>query len=160
VVFGFVIIVYLFQLLDAAGGNKQSATVNQKRLDDEDDIVQCARDLPLLLRFVVVVAHCLFLTVPTLRPEIRKRIVQARQAKGAKNQKKKRKSEKIGNFAISLKFCALMFCVGWTQKDLAQAINEKPQVVAAYESPTAKTITNHTILTKMERALGTKLRGD
>jgi hypothetical protein len=49
---------------------------------------------------------------------------------------------------------------GWTQKDLAQAINEKPQVVAAYESPTAKTITNHAIISKMERALGTKLRGD
>jgi hypothetical protein len=41
--------------LDAAGGNKQSATFNQKRLDDEDDIVQrefapCARECLVFLQ--------------------------------------------------------------------------------------------------------------
>eukprot|EP01006_Ploeotia_vitrea_P032740 TRINITY_DN64901_c1_g1_i2.p1 TRINITY_DN64901_c1_g1~~TRINITY_DN64901_c1_g1_i2.p1 ORF type:complete len:173 (-),score=22.96 TRINITY_DN64901_c1_g1_i2:128-646(-) len=44
-----------------------------------------------------------------------------------------------------------------TQKELAQAINERPAVVAEYES--RKAIPNQTILSKMERALGIKLRG-
>ncbi|KAL1936773.1 hypothetical protein VTP01DRAFT_907 [Rhizomucor pusillus] len=46
---------------------------------------------------------------------------------------------------------------GITQKDLAQKINEKPQVVNEYES--GKAIPNQQILGKMERALGVKLRG-
>ncbi|KAI7865799.1 multi protein bridging factor 1-domain-containing protein [Spinellus fusiger] len=46
---------------------------------------------------------------------------------------------------------------GITQKDLAQLINEKPQVVNEYES--GKAIPNQNILGKMERALGIKLRG-
>ncbi|KAI8330359.1 multi protein bridging factor 1-domain-containing protein [Chlamydoabsidia padenii] len=46
---------------------------------------------------------------------------------------------------------------GMTQKDLAQVINEKPQVVNEYES--GKAIPNQQVLTKMERALGIKLRG-
>ncbi|VDN57415.1 unnamed protein product [Dracunculus medinensis] len=45
----------------------------------------------------------------------------------------------------------------WTQKDLATHINEKPQVVAEYEN--GKAVPNQQILTKMERALGVKLRG-
>ncbi|KAL0089664.1 lambda repressor-like HTH type 3 transcription factor [Phycomyces blakesleeanus] len=45
----------------------------------------------------------------------------------------------------------------WTQKDLAQQINEKPQVVNEYES--GKAIPNQQVLGKMERALGIKLRG-
>ncbi|KAI7866788.1 multi protein bridging factor 1-domain-containing protein [Mucor mucedo] len=43
------------------------------------------------------------------------------------------------------------------QKDLAVAINEKPQVVNEYES--GKAIPNQNVLGKMERALGIKLRG-
>ncbi|VEU21332.1 DEKNAAC102793 [Brettanomyces naardenensis] len=45
----------------------------------------------------------------------------------------------------------------WTQKDLAQRINEKPTVVNEYES--GRGIPNQQVLTKMERALGVKLRG-
>eukprot|EP00998_Keelungia_sp_KM082_P009469 NODE_5646_length_685_cov_117.844086_g5623_i0.p1 GENE.NODE_5646_length_685_cov_117.844086_g5623_i0~~NODE_5646_length_685_cov_117.844086_g5623_i0.p1 ORF type:complete len:188 (+),score=46.60 NODE_5646_length_685_cov_117.844086_g5623_i0:71-565(+) len=46
---------------------------------------------------------------------------------------------------------------GWSQKDLAQQINEKPQVIGEYE--TGKAIPNGTVLGKMEKALGIKLRG-
>jgi putative transcription factor len=46
---------------------------------------------------------------------------------------------------------------GMTQKDLGTKINEKPQVIAEYES--GKAIPNPQILGKMERALGVKLRG-
>ena len=42
-----------------------------------------------------------------------------------------------------------------TQKDLATAINEKPQVVAEYES--GKAIPNPQIIVKLERKLGVKL---
>ncbi|CDH51361.1 multiprotein-bridging factor 1 [Lichtheimia corymbifera JMRC:FSU:9682] len=45
----------------------------------------------------------------------------------------------------------------FTQKDLAQRINEKPQVVNEYES--GKAIPNQQVLGKLERALGVKLRG-
>ncbi|KAL9937405.1 hypothetical protein V8E36_003814 [Tilletia maclaganii] len=44
-----------------------------------------------------------------------------------------------------------------TQKDLGTKINEKPQVIAEYES--GKAVPNVQILSKMERALGVKLRG-
>ncbi|VDK23158.1 unnamed protein product [Taenia asiatica] len=44
-----------------------------------------------------------------------------------------------------------------TQKELATKINEKPQIIAEYEQ--GKAIPNQTILTKLERALGIKLRG-
>jgi len=46
---------------------------------------------------------------------------------------------------------------GMTQKDLATKINEKPQIVNEYEQ--GKAIPNQQIIGKMERALGTKLRG-
>ena len=42
-----------------------------------------------------------------------------------------------------------------TQKELATAINEKPQVVAEYES--GKAIPNGQIIGKLERQLGVKL---
>ena len=42
-----------------------------------------------------------------------------------------------------------------TQKDLATAINEKPQVVGEYES--GKAVPNPQIISKLERKLGTKL---
>jgi ribosome-binding protein aMBF1 (putative translation factor) len=44
---------------------------------------------------------------------------------------------------------------GLTQKDLATAINEKPQVVGEYE--TGKAIPNPAIISKLERKLGVKL---
>ncbi|EXC00250.1 Multiprotein-bridging factor 1a [Morus notabilis] len=44
-----------------------------------------------------------------------------------------------------------------TQSQLAQMINEKPQVIQEYES--GKAIPNQQIITKLERTLGTKLRG-
>lgn len=45
----------------------------------------------------------------------------------------------------------------WTQKDLATRVNEKPQVVNDYES--GKAIPNQQIISKLERAVGVKLRG-
>jgi len=44
-----------------------------------------------------------------------------------------------------------------TQAQLAQMINEKPQVIQEYES--GKAIPNQQVLGKIERALGAKLRG-
>ncbi|XP_057958562.1 multiprotein-bridging factor 1b isoform X1 [Malania oleifera] len=44
-----------------------------------------------------------------------------------------------------------------TQAQLAQMINEKPQIIQEYES--GKAIPNQQIITKLERALGAKLRG-
>ncbi|ORX78386.1 MBF1-domain-containing protein [Anaeromyces robustus] len=46
---------------------------------------------------------------------------------------------------------------GWTQKELATKICEKPQVINEYESGKAKP--NQQILAKLERNLGVKLRG-
>ncbi|CAN4117672.1 unnamed protein product [Withania somnifera] len=44
-----------------------------------------------------------------------------------------------------------------TQAQLAQLINEKPQIIQEYES--GKAIPNQQIISKLERALGAKLRG-
>ncbi|CBI21994.3 hypothetical protein PVL29_015151 [Vitis rotundifolia] len=44
-----------------------------------------------------------------------------------------------------------------TQSQLAQMINEKPQIIQEYES--GKAIPNQQIIVKLERALGVKLRG-
>lgn len=44
-----------------------------------------------------------------------------------------------------------------SQKDLATAINEKPQVVGDYES--GRAVPNQQVLGKMEKQLGIKLRG-
>jgi len=46
---------------------------------------------------------------------------------------------------------------GLTQKDLATKINEKPQVINDYEA--GRAIPNNQILSKIERAIGLKLRG-
>merc|ERR550519_2550819 len=46
---------------------------------------------------------------------------------------------------------------GWSQKELATKINEKPQIINDYEA--AKAIPNQQILSKLERNLGVKLRG-
>jgi putative transcription factor len=45
----------------------------------------------------------------------------------------------------------------WTQADLARQINEKQQIINEYEQ--SKAIPNQQILSKLERALGVKLRG-
>lgn len=45
----------------------------------------------------------------------------------------------------------------WTQADLARHINEKQQVINEYEQ--SKAIPNQQVLSKLERALGVKLRG-
>ncbi|KAI0736590.1 multi protein bridging factor 1-domain-containing protein [Fomitopsis betulina] len=45
----------------------------------------------------------------------------------------------------------------FSQKDLAQKVNEKPSVIQDYES--SKAIPNPQILAKLERILGVKLRG-
>lgn len=44
-----------------------------------------------------------------------------------------------------------------TQKDLATKVNEKPSVINDYES--GKAVPSQTVLAKLERALGVKLRG-
>nr|CAG4645255.1 EOG090X0ILG [Leptodora kindtii] len=46
---------------------------------------------------------------------------------------------------------------GWTQKDLATRINEKPQIINDYEA--GRGVPNQAILGKIERAIGLKLRG-
>lgn len=46
---------------------------------------------------------------------------------------------------------------GWTQKELAARINEKPSVVNDYEA--GRVVPNQQILAKLERNLGVKLRG-
>ena len=46
---------------------------------------------------------------------------------------------------------------GMTQKELATKINEKPQIINEYEQ--GKGIPNNQIMTKIEKAIGIKLRG-
>lgn len=46
---------------------------------------------------------------------------------------------------------------GFSQKDVAVKVNEKPSIIQDYES--GKAIPNAQILGKLERALGVKLRG-
>lgn len=45
----------------------------------------------------------------------------------------------------------------WTQKDLGQRVNEKPQVINDYEG--GRAVPSQQVLAKLERALGVKLRG-
>jgi len=47
---------------------------------------------------------------------------------------------------------------GMTQKELATKINEKPQVINDYEA--GRAVPNLQILSKVERVIGIKLRGD
>ncbi|KAJ1813259.1 multiprotein-bridging factor 1 [Coemansia sp. RSA 2598] len=47
---------------------------------------------------------------------------------------------------------------GWSQKDLAQKINEKDTVIRDYES--GKAVPNQQVLGRLERVLGVKLRGN
>ena len=58
---------------------------------------------------------------------------------------------------VSLRIQQARQAKGWTQKELATKISEKPQVVNDYEA--GRGIPNPAVLAKMERALGVKLRG-
>ncbi|XP_069686066.1 endothelial differentiation-related factor 1 homolog [Periplaneta americana] len=46
---------------------------------------------------------------------------------------------------------------GWSQKELATKVNEKPQVINDYEA--GRGIPNQVVIGKIERAIGIKLRG-
>ncbi|XP_063229761.1 endothelial differentiation-related factor 1 homolog [Bacillus rossius redtenbacheri] len=46
---------------------------------------------------------------------------------------------------------------GWSQKDLATRVNEKPQVINDYEA--GRGIPNQVVISKIEKSLGMKLRG-
>eukprot|EP01101_Sappina_pedata_P004841 TRINITY_DN2104_c0_g1_i1.p2 TRINITY_DN2104_c0_g1~~TRINITY_DN2104_c0_g1_i1.p2 ORF type:complete len:137 (-),score=89.03 TRINITY_DN2104_c0_g1_i1:114-524(-) len=59
--------------------------------------------------------------------------------------------------AVSLEIQKGRQALGLTQKDLATKINEKATVVNDYEAGSA--VPNQSILIKMEKALGVKLRG-
>uniref|UniRef100_A0A7S3GJJ8 HTH cro/C1-type domain-containing protein n=1 Tax=Palpitomonas bilix TaxID=652834 RepID=A0A7S3GJJ8_9EUKA len=60
-------------------------------------------------------------------------------------------------FSLKQKIQKARQAKGWSQKELAQAINEKASVINEYEA--GKAIPNQQVLSKMERALGAKLRG-
>ncbi|KAJ8888843.1 hypothetical protein PR048_008337 [Dryococelus australis] len=45
----------------------------------------------------------------------------------------------------------------WSQKDLATKVNEKPQVINDYEA--GRGIPNQVVISKIEKAIGLKLRG-
>ncbi|PRP86943.1 putative transcription factor Mbf1 [Planoprotostelium fungivorum] len=61
------------------------------------------------------------------------------------------------SLSVSQKLQQARVAKGWTQKELATKINEKPQVVNEYES--GKAIPSQQIMNKLERALGAKIRG-
>ena len=67
------------------------------------------------------------------------------------------KTDKQLSRNVSLRIQQARQAKGWTQKELATKISEKPQVVNDYEA--GRGIPNPAILAKMERALGVKLRG-
>ncbi|KAJ9586067.1 hypothetical protein L9F63_020264 [Diploptera punctata] len=46
---------------------------------------------------------------------------------------------------------------GWSQKELATKVNEKPQVINDYEA--GRGIPNQVVIGKIEKAIGLKLRG-
>ena len=68
-----------------------------------------------------------------------------------------RADEKV-SFAMKIRIQKARTAKGMTQKQLAQAIGQRPSVINEYES--GKTIPDNGILGKIERALGVKLRGD
>lgn len=59
--------------------------------------------------------------------------------------------------SVSRAICDARQRAGMTQKQLATAINEKPQVLQELES--GKAVPNHSVLGKLERALKVHLRG-
>ncbi|XP_060593804.1 endothelial differentiation-related factor 1-like [Ruditapes philippinarum] len=72
-----------------------------------------------------------------------------------------RETEELHHEHVALDVCKLIQqsrqAKGWTQKELATKINEKPQVINEYES--GKAIPNNIIMSKLERNLGVRLRG-
>jgi putative transcription factor len=72
-----------------------------------------------------------------------------------------RETEELKHERVSLDFSKALqqarSTKGMTQKDLATRINEKPQVVNDYEA--GRAIPNQAVISKLERALGVKLRG-
>jgi putative transcription factor len=72
-----------------------------------------------------------------------------------------RETEELHHVTVSLDVSKIIQqarqAKGFTQKELATKINEKPQVVNDYES--GKAIPNQQVMSKLERTLETKLRG-
>ena len=87
----------------------------------------------------------------TVSTDVRKLIIQGRNAK----------VRRIGRAAPQRPRAEGVRCgaalQGWTQKDLATRIQEKPQVINEYEN--GKAIPNNQVLGKIERQIGIKLRG-
>ncbi|KAL8602112.1 Endothelial differentiation-related factor 1 [Nucella lapillus] len=87
---------------------------------------------------------------------------QNKQSSSAKNTAKlDRETEELHHEHVSLDVAKLIQqgrqSKGITQKDLAQKINEKQQVINDYES--GRAIPNNQVMGKLERAIGLKLRG-
>ncbi|KAH3705663.1 endothelial differentiation-related factor 1-like [Dreissena polymorpha] len=87
---------------------------------------------------------------------------QNKQHSAAKNTAKlDRETEELHHEHVPLDLAKLIQqarqAKGWTQKELATKICEKPQVVNEYEA--GKAIPNQQIISKLERNLGVKLRG-
>jgi len=85
-----------------------------------------------------------------------------KQIVGTKNTAKlDRETEELHHDHVSLDVAKLIQqgrqAKTMTQKDLAQRINEKQQVINEYES--GRAIPNNQVMGKLERALGMKLRG-
>lgn len=91
--------------------------------------------------------------VPT---ELKKAIMQAR---GEKKLTQSQLAHVLSFFSVSFSFfyclSSVIEFIVWVL--ILQLINEKPQVIQEYES--GKAIPNQQILSKLERALGAKLRG-
>ncbi|KAJ7410888.1 Endothelial differentiation-related factor 1 like protein [Pitangus sulphuratus] len=93
---------------------------------------------------------------------LRKKGPSAAQAKSKQNTAKlDRETEELHHDRVSLEVGKVIQqgrqSKGLTQKDLATKINEKPQVIADYES--GRAIPNNQVMGKIERAIGLKLRG-
>eukprot|EP00745_Piridium_sociabile_P008563 TRINITY_DN157912_c0_g1_i1.p1 TRINITY_DN157912_c0_g1~~TRINITY_DN157912_c0_g1_i1.p1 ORF type:complete len:145 (-),score=41.20 TRINITY_DN157912_c0_g1_i1:290-724(-) len=87
---------------------------------------------------------------------------QNKQQSAAKNTAKlDRETEELHHEHVSLDVSKLIQqgrqSKGMSQKDLAQKINEKQQVINDYEA--GKAIPNNQVMGKLERAVGMKLRG-
>lgn len=87
---------------------------------------------------------------------------QNKQLSASKNTAKlDRETEELHHEHVTLDVCKTIQqgrqAKGMTQKDLAQKVNEKPQVINEYES--GRAIPNNQVMGKLERALGIKLRG-
>lgn len=87
---------------------------------------------------------------------------QNKQSSASKNTAKlDRETEELHHEHVTLDVSKLIQqgrqAKGLTQKDLAQRINEKQQVINEYES--GRAIPNNQVMSKLERAIGMKLRG-